>query len=89
MAKMNLKFGNAAFHLPAPLIDHQANHQGPQQPSQREHGDRARPQEQQSTLIHECSVSLKVRVIVKRLQDLKDRTPSVAQGTVKLPEKVM
>lgn len=82
MAKMNLKFGNAVFHLPAPLIDHQAHHQGPQESSQREHGDRARPQEQQGILIHVRSVSLKVRVIVKRLQDLKDRTPSVAQDTV-------
>lgn len=79
---MNLKFGNAIFHLPAPFIDHQAHHQGPQQPSQREHGDRAGPQEQQGVLVHVRPVPLKVRVIVKRLQDLKDRTPSAAQGTV-------
>lgn len=82
MANMNLKCGNAALHLPAPLVDHHADHQGPQQPSQREHGDCARPQEQQGMLIHECSMSLKVCVIVKRLQDLKDRTPPTAQETV-------
>lgn len=89
MAKTDLEFGNAAFLLPAPLIDHHANHQGAQQPSQREHGDRAGPQEQKRILVHERSVPLKVRVVVKRLQDLKDRTPPAARDAAQLTGMAM
>lgn len=85
---MSFKFGNNIYYLPAPLIDHWANNQGPQQASQREHGDRTGPQEQQGILVHERSIPLKVRVVVKRLEDLKDKTPSVAQATVPLTEMV-
>lgn len=86
---MNFKSGNDVHYLPAPLINHQANNQGPQQASEREHGDGARPQEQQGILVHEFSMPLKVRVIVKRLEDLKDRAPSIAQDTVQLTEMAM
>lgn len=84
---MNSKFGNNIYYLPAPLIDHWADNQGPHQASQREHGDGAGPQEQQRSLVHVRSIPLKVRLVVKRLEDLKDRAPSAAQATVPLTER--